>query len=80
MILALLVSNTARSLACRLAGGLALAASAVCNSLCNILGFDSLNSIHNYLRLLIEQKYFTDSIITQYKNIVNRFTSIFSLF
>ena len=46
MILALLVSNTARGLACRLAGGLALAASAVYNSLCNILGFDSLNSVH----------------------------------
>jgi len=48
MILALLISNTARGLASRLAGGLALAASAANNCLCNILGFDSLNSIHNF--------------------------------
>ena len=46
MILALLVSNTARSLACRLAGGLALAASAGLNGLFDILGLNSLDSLH----------------------------------
>jgi len=43
----LLICNAARGLASRLAGGLALAATAVFNSLCNILCFDSLNSAHD---------------------------------
>ena len=46
LVLALLVSNAARGLASRLAGGLALAAATVLNSLCNILGFNSINSLH----------------------------------
>ena len=46
LILALLICNAARGLASRLAGGLALAAATVLNSLCNILGFNSINSLH----------------------------------
>ena len=46
LILALLVSNAARGLASRLAGGLALATAAAVNGLCNILGLDGLNSFH----------------------------------
>ena len=45
--LALLVSNAAAGLASRLAGGLAFAASAVLCALAKILGFDSLNVLHN---------------------------------
>ncbi len=46
LVLALLVSNAARGLASRLAGGLALAAAAVLYGLCNILGFNSIDSFH----------------------------------
>jgi hypothetical protein len=48
VIFALLICNAARGLACRLAGGLALAAATVFNGLCNIFGFNSLNSVHWY--------------------------------
>ena len=52
VILALLVCNTAGGLARRLAGGLALAASAGLGGLCNILGFYSLDSFHcSFLRI-----------------------------
>ena len=46
LVLALLVSNAARGLASRLAGGLALATATVLNSLRNILGFNSIDSLH----------------------------------
>ena len=46
MIFALLICNAARSLASRLAGGLALAAATVLNGLCNILSLNSLDSVH----------------------------------
>ena len=47
LILALLICNAARGLACRLARGLALAAATVFNGLCNILGFNGLDSAHD---------------------------------
>ena len=54
MILALLICNAARGLASRLARGLALAAAAVLNGLCNIFGLDGLNSVHWFiLRFLL---------------------------
>ena len=46
LVLALLVSNAARGLASRLAGGLALATATVLYGLCNILGFNSIDSFH----------------------------------
>ena len=49
VIFALLICNTARSLASGLARGLALAAAAVFNGLCDILGFNSLNSVHWFI-------------------------------
>ena len=55
LVLALLVGNTAGGLASRLAGGLALAAATVLDGLCNILSFDSIDSLHCIiLRLLID--------------------------
>jgi len=45
--LALLICNTAAGLASRLAGSLALAASAVLRALAKVLGFDSLDVLHN---------------------------------
>jgi len=67
VIFALLICNAARGLASRLAGGLALAASAVLYGLSNILGFDSLNSIHwFFLQNVI------DVIIAQGEFVVNR--------
>ena len=47
LVLALLVSNTARGLASRLAGSLALAASAVLCAVAKISGLDSLNVFHS---------------------------------
>ena len=47
LIFALLVSNSARGLASRLARGLALAATTVLSGLAKILGFDSLNTLHS---------------------------------
>ena len=44
---ALLICNAAAGLASRLAGGLALAASAVLRALAKVLGFDSLDMLHN---------------------------------
>ncbi len=46
IVFALLICNTARCLARRLTGGLALAASAILNGFRNILCFDCLNSVH----------------------------------
>jgi len=46
-VFALLICNAARSLASRLARGLALAATAVLYGFCNIFGFDGLNSFHD---------------------------------
>ncbi len=46
LILALLICNAARGLASRLAGGLALAAATVLSGLCNILGLNSVDSLH----------------------------------
>ena len=55
--LALLICNAAAGLASRLAGGLALAASAVLCACAKVLCFDSLNMLHdkppNYKFLLI---------------------------
>ena len=48
-VLALLVSNTAAGLTSGLAGGLALAATAVLCALAKILGIKSLNMLHNYI-------------------------------
>ena len=59
LILALLISNAARSLASGLARGLALATAAVLNGVGDILGFDSLDSAHdkalhmNYITRLV---------------------------
>ena len=50
-LLALLVRNTAGSLASGLAGGLALAAAAVLYALLEIACFDSLDSLHGNLLL-----------------------------
>ena len=50
-LLALLVSNTAGSLASGLAGGLALAATAVLYAFLEIACFDSLDSLHDNLLL-----------------------------
>ena len=55
LVLTLLVSNAARGLASRLARSLALAAAAVLYGLCNILGFDSIDSFH-FLSLQIGLK------------------------
>jgi O-antigen ligase len=55
---ALLVSNAAAGLASRLAGGLAFAASAVLCALAKVLGFDSLDMLHNKpptIKLLINK-------------------------
>mgnify|MGYP003296165530 CR=1 FL=1 len=46
LILALLVCNAARGLASGLAGGLALATATVLYGLCNILSFNSVDSLH----------------------------------
>ena len=46
LILALLICNATRGLARRLAGGLALAATAALGRLCNVLGLDGHNSFH----------------------------------
>ena len=46
LVLTLLVDYTAGGLASGLAGGLALAATAVLNSLAYVFGFNSLNSLH----------------------------------
>ena len=51
-LLALLVCNTAGSLASRLAGSLALAAAAGNGALNEISGFDGLNSLHNESSIL----------------------------
>ena len=54
---ALLVSNAAAGLACRLARGLALAASTVLCALAKALGFNSLDVLHNYsLQISISTK------------------------
>jgi hypothetical protein len=73
----LLICNAARGLASGLARGLALAAAAVLNGLCNILGFNGLNSVHDSnLRfpwnLYRERISHTKHIISQLKNLVNR--------
>jgi hypothetical protein len=83
LILALLICNAARGLASRLARGLALAATAVLYGLCNILGFNGLNSHDKNLRFSIDDKQahtpvHTRFIITQSQNNVNRISKIFS--
>ena len=65
-VFALLVSNAAGSLASRLAGGLALAATAVFNSLLDILGFDSLNSVHYFI---LQNNHKSDICIISYAQI-----------
>ena len=47
LVFALLVSNTAAGLTSRLARGLALTASAVLSALAKVLGFNSLDVLHN---------------------------------
>ena len=77
LILALLICNTARGLASGLARGLALAAAAVLNGLCNILGFNGLDSVHDFV-LRFPSNFVTGAcshtidIIAQQKNLVNR--------
>ena len=83
LILALLICNAARGLASRLARGLALAATAVLYGLCNILGFNGLNSHDKNLRFSIDDKQahalvHTRFIITQSQIVVNRISKIFS--
>ena len=81
LIFALLICNAARGLACRLTRGLALATTAGSNSLLDILGFDSLDSLHNYfLHLPRGKSYFYGCIISQGENIVNRFKLFFVFF
>ena len=46
LVLALLIGNATAGLACRLAGGLALAATAVLRALAKILRIQSLNMLH----------------------------------
>ena len=53
LVFALLVSNAARSFASGLARSLALAATAVVNSLYDILGLDGLDSVHRFFLLNI---------------------------
>ena len=77
----MLICNAARGFASRLAGGLALATTAVINSLCNVLGFNSLNSLHYFiLRLHISKSIYYVNIISHAKIIVNRFAFYFLLF
>ena len=47
LVFALLVSNTARGLASRLAGCLAFAAAAVLNALCQVTSSKCLDSLHD---------------------------------
>jgi hypothetical protein len=71
----LLVCNTARGLASGLARGLALAAATVLNGLCNVLGFDSFDSLHS--KTLHVDINITYSIILSQKNpYVNIFCGI----
>jgi hypothetical protein len=57
LLLALLISDAAAGLASRLAGGLALAASAVLCAIAKVLGFNSLDMSHfGILRYLITLK------------------------
>ena len=51
LILALLICNAARGLACRLARGLALAAAAVLHGVLDILGLDGSDSLHDKILL-----------------------------
>ena len=76
LILALLICNTARCLASGLARGLALAATAVLNGLCNITGLDSLDSVHDNIFAFFKffevvGPYILTIIISQCKNNVN---------
>ena len=64
LIFALLVGDAARSLASRLARGLALAATAVFNSLGNILGFDGFDSAHDEASEFV-LTFNNESLITQ---------------
>ena len=70
--LALLVCNTAAGLASRLAGGLALAASAVLSALAKVLCLNSLDMLHYY----ILRRIFTYEIIPYHKSVVNRLKKI----
>jgi hypothetical protein len=54
LVLALLICNAAGSLTSRLAGCLALAATAVLNCVVEILCFDCLDSVHNNNLRIIE--------------------------
>ena len=47
LILALLICDTAAGLACRLAGSLAFAATAILRALTQIAGLDGLDMLHN---------------------------------
>ena len=75
-VLALLICNTAAGLASRLAGGLALAASAVLYGLCNIFGFNSIDSLHFIIPPI--KSYFYAIIISQAKKLVKCFANIYS--
>ena len=53
--LTLLVCNTAAGLACRLAGGLALATAAVLGTVAQVTGLNGLDVFHNFtFRILID--------------------------
>ena len=70
-VFALLVSNAARGLASGLAGSLAFAATAVFNSLLDIFGFNSFDSLHGVI-LPIENNVFTLYTVTQICKVVKR--------
>ena len=72
LVLALLVCNAARGLASRLARGLALAAAAVLNGVCDILGFDSLDSCHDMI-LRLDKILVYLMILSQKARSVNKF-------
>lgn len=69
LVFALLVSDTAAGLACRLAGGLALTAAALLSGLAELLGFQSLNTFHDnflsvYTQLVFFQLYHILSVLS----------------
>ena len=79
LVLALLVGNAARGLASRLARGLALAAAAVLNGLCDILGFDGLDSGHDKI-LRLDNLLIYLMILPQKIPRVNSFVHFIALF
>ena len=77
LVLALLVSDTAAGLACRLARGLALAATAILCAVAKVASFDGLNMLHNGIP---PNKEFTFYIIAHFFAKVNNNRNIFLAF